>query len=246
MTDLKIEGLTVEIEGKPILKGLDLEVNKGEIHALMGPNGAGKSTLGYAISGHPSYEITEGSVELGGEDITEMDPNERAQLGLFLAMQYPTEIPGVSLTNFLRTAMNAVRGTDVPVREFMTQLRQEMGELGMDDTFLQRNVNEGFSGGEKKRFEILQLAMLKPRIAVLDETDSGLDIDALRIVSQGVNRLADSELGVLLITHYTRILRYITPTYVHVLVDGRIVKSGGADLADELEASGYEQFRSAA
>ena len=246
MAELAIKGLTVEIEGKEILSGLELAVNKGEIHALMGPNGAGKSTLGYAIAGHPSYEITSGTVEIDGQDIAELAPDERAKLGLFLAMQYPTEIPGVSLTNFLRTAMNAVSGTDVPVRQFMTQLREEMSALGMDDKFLQRNVNEGFSGGEKKRFEILQLAMLKPRIAVLDETDSGLDIDALRIVSEGVNRLAGPDLGVLLITHYTRILRYITPDHVHVLVEGRIVKSGGADLADELESSGYEHWRGAA
>jgi Fe-S cluster assembly ATP-binding protein len=242
MTTLQIEGLRVEVEGKEILTGLDLVVAQGETHALMGPNGSGKSTLAYAIAGHPSYEVTGGTIRFDGEDVTELRPDERAKAGLFLAMQYPTEIPGVSMTNFMRTAVNATRTEDLPVREFMTQLKAGMAELKMDPAFLQRNVNEGFSGGEKKRFEILQMAMLRPRMAVLDETDSGLDVDALKIVSEGVNRLRGPELGVLLITHYTRILNYITPDHVHVMAGGRIVKSGGADLAQTLEAEGYEQF----
>lgn len=243
MAELKIEGLTTEAEGTPILQGVDLTIRSGETHALMGPNGSGKSTLAYAIMGHPSYEITGGSVTLDGQDVLSMSPEERASLGLFLAMQYPTEIPGVSLTNFLRTAVNAVRGEETPVRQFMKELREQMTDLGMDEKFLQRNVNEGFSGGEKKRFEILQLALLKPRIAVLDETDSGLDVDALRMVSHGVNALRGPDLGVLIITHYSRILEYVTPDYVHVLLDGQIAKSGGPELADELERTGYEQFR---
>jgi Fe-S cluster assembly ATP-binding protein len=245
MPELEIKGLTVEVEGQPILHGLDLAVAKGEVHALMGPNGSGKSTLAYAVMGHPAYTITGGQVLLKGTDITGLSPDERAALGLFLAMQYPTEIPGVSLTNFLRTSVNATREADVPVRQFMSELRAAMGELEMDEKFLQRNVNEGFSGGEKKRFEILQMTLLRPEIAILDETDSGLDIDALRVVSEGVNRLRGPDLGVLLITHYTRILRYIEPDHVHVMVAGRIVKSGGAELADELERGGYEHLRTA-
>jgi Fe-S cluster assembly ATP-binding protein len=243
MAELEIKGLTVAVEGTEILKGLDLEVAKGDTHALMGPNGSGKSTLAYATMGHPSYEITGGQVLLKGTDITEMAPEERARAGLFLAMQYPTEVPGVSLTNFLRTAINATREVDVPVRQFMTLLREEMAALEMDEKFLQRSVNEGFSGGEKKRFEILQMAMLRPEIAVLDETDSGLDVDALKVVSEGVNRLRGPDVGVLIITHYTRILRYITPDHVHVMVDGRIVQSGGPELAEQLEAEGYEHLR---
>ncbi|MEE8602139.1 Fe-S cluster assembly ATPase SufC [Euzebya tangerina] len=239
---IQIDGLRVEVEGKEILTGLDLIVKQGETHALMGPNGSGKSTLAYAIAGHPAYEVTGGSILFDGEDVTEMAPDERAQVGLFLAMQYPTEIPGVSMTNFLRTAVNATREEDLPVREFMTNLRAGMADLKMDDSFLSRNVNEGFSGGEKKRFEILQMAMLEPRIAVLDETDSGLDVDALKVVSTGVNQLAGPDLGILLITHYTRILNYITPDHVHVMTGGRIVKTGGADLAEVLEEEGYEQF----
>jgi Fe-S cluster assembly ATP-binding protein len=240
---LQIKGLTVSVDGAEILKCLDLEVPQGETHALMGPNGSGKSTLAYAIMGHPSYEITGGSIVLDGTDVADLAPDERARLGLFLAMQYPTEIPGVSLTNFLRTAVNATRTEDMPVRQFMQHLREEMSQLEMDEKFLQRNVNEGFSGGEKKRFEILQLAMLKPRFAVLDETDSGLDVDALRTVSEGVNRLRGPDLGVLIITHYTRILRYIHPDHVHVMFEGRIVQSGGAELAQELEQKGYEHLR---
>ena len=245
MAELEIKGLTVEVEGKEILKGLDLAVAKSETHALMGPNGSGKSTLAYAIMGHPAYTITGGQVLLKGTDISDLAPEERARAGLFLAMQYPTEIPGVSLTNFLRTAVNAVSENDVPVRQFMTQLREDMKALEMDEKFLSRSVNEGFSGGEKKRFEILQMAMLKPEIAVLDETDSGLDVDALRIVSEGVNRMRGPDIGVLIITHYTRILNYITPDQVHVMVDGRVVQSGGPELAEQLEAKGYEHLRAA-
>ena len=245
MAELEIKGLTVEVEGKQILKGLDLAVAKGETHALMGPNGSGKSTLAYAIMGHPAYTITGGQVLLKGTDISDLAPEERAKAGLFLAMQYPTEIPGVSLTNFLRTAVNAVSENDVPVRQFMTQLREDMKALEMDEKFLSRSVNEGFSGGEKKRFEILQMAMLKPEIAVLDETDSGLDVDALRIVSEGVNRMRGPNIGVLIITHYTRILNYITPDHVHVMVDGRVVQSGGPELAEQLESKGYEHLRAA-
>ncbi|MFO8074560.1 MAG: Fe-S cluster assembly ATPase SufC [Actinomycetota bacterium] len=241
--DLQIQGLTVEVEGTEILHGVDLEVSRGETHALMGPNGSGKSTLAYSIMGHPAYDITGGQILLGGEDVTEMTPDERAALGLFLAMQYPTEVPGVSLTNFLRTSIGAVRGEDIPVRQFMTELREQFAALGMDEKFLSRNVNEGFSGGEKKRFEILQMAMLRPRVAVLDETDSGLDIDAVRIVAEGVNRLSGPDLGSLIITHYTRILNYITPDKVHVMSAGKIVQSGGRELADELEQTGYEHFK---
>jgi Fe-S cluster assembly ATP-binding protein len=243
MEELQISGLTVEIEGQEILHGLDLTLAKGETHALMGPNGSGKSTLAYVIAGHPAYTITAGQVLIDGTDILELMPDERAQLGLFLAMQYPTEIPGVSLTNFLRTSLNALRDQDIPVRQFMTDLRAQFEQLDMDPAFMQRNVNEGFSGGEKKRFEILQMAMVKPRYAILDETDSGLDIDALKVVSVGVNRLRGPEMGVLLITHYTRILRYITPDRVHVMFAGRIVESGGPELAEELEEHGYERLR---
>jgi Fe-S cluster assembly ATP-binding protein len=243
MAELEIKGLTVAVEGKQILAGLDLAVAKGETHALMGPNGSGKSTLAYAIMGHPAYQITGGQVLLKGTDVTELTPDERARMGLFLAMQYPTEIPGVSLTNFLRTAVNATSETDMPVRQFMVALRRHMADFQMDEKFLSRNVNEGFSGGEKKRFEILQMAMLAPEIAVLDETDSGLDVDALKIVSEGVNRLRGPDLGVLIITHYTRILRYVQPDYVHVMFEGRLVQSGGPGLAEELEEKGYEHLR---
>jgi Fe-S cluster assembly ATP-binding protein len=243
MAELEIKGLTVAVEGKQILAGLDLAVAKGETHALMGPNGSGKSTLAYAIMGHPAYQITGGQVLLKGTDVTQLTPDERARMGLFLAMQYPTEIPGVSLTNFLRTAVNATSETDMPVRQFMVALRRHMADFQMDEKFLSRNVNEGFSGGEKKRFEILQMAMLAPEIAVLDETDSGLDVDALKIVSEGVNRLRGPDLGVLIITHYTRILRYVRPDYVHVMFEGRLVQSGGPGLAEELEEKGYEHLR---
>ena len=243
MSELQISGLTVEVEGQEILHGLDLTLNRGQTHALMGPNGSGKSTLAYAVAGHPSYEITGGEVRIDGTDILELSPDERAQLGLFLAMQYPTEIPGVSLTNFLRTSINALRDEDVPVRQFMNDLKEQFKLLDMDPAFMQRNVNDGFSGGEKKRFEILQMAMLRPRYAILDETDSGLDIDALKVVSEGVNRLRGPDMAVLLITHYTRILRYITPDRVHVMFAGRIVESGGPELAEELEEHGYERLK---
>lgn len=243
MAELEISGLTVAAQGEEILHGVDLAVSKGETHALMGPNGSGKSTLAYAVAGHPGYEVTGGKVLIDGTDVSELTPDERAGLGLFLAMQYPTEIPGVSLSNFLRTSLNALREQDVPVRQFMTELREQFELLGVDPKFMQRNVNEGFSGGEKKRLEILQLAMIKPQIAILDETDSGLDIDALKVVSDGVNRLRGPDLGILIITHYTRILRYITPDHVHVMYGGRIVESGGPELADQLEEAGYERLR---
>jgi Fe-S cluster assembly ATP-binding protein len=246
MAELEITGLTVAVEGNEILKGVDLTVAKGETHALMGPNGSGKSTLAYAVMGHPAYEITGGTITFKGTDVSELTPDERARLGLFLAMQYPTEVPGVSLTNFLRTAVNAVGDEEMPVRQFMQLLRKEMDELGVPEQFLQRSVNEGFSGGEKKRFEILQLAVMRPEIAVLDETDSGLDIDALKAVAEGVNRLRGPDMGTLIITHYTRILRYITPDHVHVMFEGRIVESGGPELADALEEKGYEHFKAKA
>ena len=241
---LVIDDLRVEVEDKPILQGVSLTVERGKVHALMGPNGSGKSTLAYALAGHPRYRVTGGTVTFDGEDVLDLTPDERARAGMFLAMQYPVEVPGVSVTNFLRTAMNAVRGEDVPVREFAKQLREQMRLLQMDPRFAERSLNEGFSGGEKKRHEILQMALLRPRLAILDETDSGLDIDALKVVSEGVNRLRGPDLGVLLITHYTRILRYIAPDRVHVMVAGRIAESGGPELADELEERGYERWRS--
>jgi len=243
MAELEIDDLTVEVDGREILKGFTLAVQKGRVHALMGPNGSGKSTLAYAVAGHPAYHVTGGSVRFKGEDVLAMTPDERARHGLFLAMQYPVEIPGVSLTNFLRMSVNARRGTELGIRDFMKELRTEMAALDFDEKFLQRAVNEGFSGGEKKRFEILQMSMLAPEIAILDETDSGLDVDALKIVAEGVNAKVGAELGVLVITHYTRILRYIRPDEVHVMVDGRIVQSGGPELADELESGGYEHLR---
>lgn len=242
MADLEIRDLTVEVQGKTILDGVTLDLDKGKTLALMGPNGSGKSTLAYAVAGHPAYEVTGGSIAYKGDDITGWTPDERARAGVFLAMQYPVEVPGVSVTNFLRTAVNARREEDLPVRQFMQQLKGSMADLQVDEKFLQRSINEGFSGGEKKRFEILQMAMLNPEIAVLDETDSGLDVDALKIVSEGVNELRGPDLGVLIITHYTRILRYITPDEVHVMFDGRIVQSGGPELADELEEHGYEHL----
>ncbi len=243
MTVLEIRGLRVAADGKEILKGVSLDVEEGQTQALMGPNGSGKSTLAYAIAGHPAYEVIGGAVRLDGQDVLELAPDERARAGLFLAMQYPVEIPGVSLSNFLRMALNARTGEEVPVRQFMQRLKTEMANLDMDEKFLQRSVNEGFSGGEKKRFEIVQMALLRPKIAILDETDSGLDVDALRTVAEGVNSMIGPNLGVLLITHYTRILRYIRPDIVHVMLDGRIARSGGPELADELEEKGYEQIR---
>jgi Fe-S cluster assembly ATP-binding protein len=231
---------------KPILAGVNLTVRAGETHAIMGPNGSGKSTLAYSIAGHPKYQITSGSVILDGADVLSMTVDERARAGLFLAMQYPVEVPGVSVANFLRTAKTAINGEAPKLRTWGGELKTAMERLGMDPAFAQRNVNEGFSGGEKKRHEIVQLELLQPKVAVLDETDSGLDIDALRVVSEGVNRIrAARQTGVLLITHYTRILRYVQPDFVHVFVGGRIVEEGGAELAQQLEESGYERFLAA-
>jgi Fe-S cluster assembly ATP-binding protein len=246
MADLEIRDLKVEADGTELLHGVTLDLDKGKTLALMGPNGSGKSTLAYAIAGHPAYEVTGGSITWKGSDIAELTPDERARLGVFLAMQYPVEVPGVSVTNFLRTALNAVSEQEVPVREFMQRLKAEMAELDVDQSFLQRSINEGFSGGEKKRFEILQMALLKPQLAVLDETDSGLDVDALKTVAEGVNRLEGPDLGVLIITHYTRILNYIKPDEVHVMFEGRIATSGGPELADELEEHGYDYLRAKA
>jgi Fe-S cluster assembly ATP-binding protein len=240
---LVIEDLHVAVDDKPILRGVDLTVEPGRVHALMGPNGSGKSTLAYALAGHPRYRVTGGKVTFKGEDVLDLRPDERARLGMFLAMQYPVEVPGVSVTNFLRTAINAVRGEDVSVREFARELREQMRLLDMDPKFAERSLNEGFSGGEKKRHEILQMALLHPELAILDETDSGLDVDALRVVAEGVNRMRSPGLGVLLITHYTRILRYISPDFVHVMIDGGVVESGGLELADQLESEGYERWR---
>lgn len=244
---LEIKDLHVSVEteqgAKPILKGVNLTIRQGETHAIMGPNGSGKSTLAYAIAGHPRYEITSGEILLDGENIAEMEVDERAKAGVFLAMQYPVEVPGVTNANFLRTAKTALDGEAPSIRDWLTQVRTAMKNLRMDSSFAERNVNEGFSGGEKKRNEILQLELLKPKFAVLDETDSGLDVDALKIVSEGVNRAIESTgLGVMLITHYTRILRYIKPDYVHVFVDGRVAEQGGPELAERLELEGYDRF----
>src|SRR5262250_750625 len=250
MSVLEVNDLHVAVETddgpRAILRGVDLTIEQGQTHALMGPNGSGKSTLAYAIAGHPKYKVTSGSVTLDGEDVLAMSVDARARAGLFLAMQYPVEVPGVSVSNFLRTAMTAVRGEAPKLRDFAKQLRTSMDELSIDPEFAQRNLNEGFSGGEKKRHEILQLELLDPKIAILDETDSGLDIDALKVVAEGVNRYREQPShGVLLITHYTRILRYVQPDYVHVFVAGRIVEEGGSELAEELETSGYERFLAA-
>jgi Fe-S cluster assembly ATP-binding protein len=247
MSTLKITDLhaSVDVDGgtKEILRGVSLTLDSGSVQAVMGPNGSGKSTLAYVIAGHPKYTVTSGSITLDGVDVLGMSVDERARAGLFLAMQYPVEIPGVSVSNFLRTAATSVRGEAPKLREWIKEVKESMASLQMDPAFSERNVNEGFSGGEKKRHEVLQLALLKPKFAILDETDSGLDVDALRTVSEGVNAFhAASDAGILLITHYTRILRYITPDVVHVFVDGRIVESGGPALADELEAQGYERF----
>jgi Fe-S cluster assembly ATP-binding protein len=247
MATLKITDLHVTVDTdqgtKQILRGVDLEINSGETHAIMGPNGSGKSTLAYTIAGHPKYTVTQGSITLDGADVLEMSVDERARVGLFLAMQYPVEIPGVTVTNFLRTAKTAIDGEAPALRTWIKDVRGAMENLRMDSTFAERNVNEGFSGGEKKRHEILQLELLKPAFAVLDETDSGLDVDALKIVSEGVNRAKENTgLGVLLITHYTRILRYIKPEFVHVFVNGRIAEEGGPELADRLENEGYDRY----
>ncbi len=247
MSVLEIKNLQVsvitEAGNKEILRGVDLTVKSGETHAIMGPNGSGKSTLAYSIAGHPKYLITGGSVTLDGNDVLEMSVDERAKAGLFLAMQYPVEVPGVSVSNFLRTAVTAIRGEAPKVRTWVGEVKEAMASLNIDTAFSERNVNEGFSGGEKKRHEILQMELLRPKIAILDETDSGLDVDALRIVSEGVNRVkANSDLGVMLITHYTRILRYIKPDFVHVFANGRIVEQGGPELAEKLEANGYADY----
>ncbi len=252
----EVDNLHVSIEDKEILKGVDLTVNAGEIHALMGPNGSGKSTLAYVVAGHPSYEVTEGAVRYFGEDILEMDPDERARKGLFLAFQYPTVIPGVSMANFLRMAVTNTRNARVKEieaaggtaqkmtpREFRRLMKDKMAVLKMDDSFASRYLNEGFSGGEKKRAEILQMALLEPKLAIMDETDSGLDIDALHVVSDGVNALTHPGMGIVLITHYQRLLNYIKPHFVHIMMDGRIVQEGGPELAHELEAKGYEGLR---
>jgi Fe-S cluster assembly ATP-binding protein len=249
MSEMVIRNLHVNIEGKEILKGVNLTIPQGEVHAIMGPNGTGKSTLAYTLMGHPSYQVTSGEVIFNGQNVLELKPDARSRLGIFLAFQYPVSIPGVSVANFLRTAVNARRKAlnsedkGIPIPEFRRNLKEKMELLKMDPSFATRYLNEGFSGGEKKRAEILQMAVLKPEIAVLDETDSGLDIDALRIVSEGVNVLRGKDLGVLLITHYQRILNYIKPDYVHVMMDGRIVESGGPELAFSLEERGYEWIK---
>ena len=243
--DIRDLHVSVETEGdtKEILRGVDLTVRSGETHAIMGPNGSGKSTLAYAIAGHPKYTITSGTITLDGEDVLEMAVDERARAGLFLAMQYPVEIPGVTVSNFLRTAKTAVDGEAPKLRTWVKEVESTLAGLQLDKSFSGRSVNEGFSGGEKKRHEILQLDLLKPKFAVLDETDSGLDVDALRVVSDGINRYQDeNDGGILIITHYKRILNYVRPDHVHVFADGRIVQSGGPELADELEEHGYERF----
>jgi Fe-S cluster assembly ATP-binding protein len=241
---LEIRNLHINVEDREIVKGLNLIVNRGEVHAIMGPNGSGKSTLASTLMGHPFYTVTEGEVFVEGQDIGELSADERAKLGMFLAFQYPHSVPGVTVANFLRTAVNSVRGPEnkMSPRDFRAQLRERMALLKMDDSVAGRYINEGFSGGEKKRAEILQMAMLQPKLAIMDETDSGLDIDALRIVADGVNSLLGPELGVLLITHYQRLLNYIKPDHVHVMIDGRIVAEGGPELAHELEKSGYAAF----
>jgi Fe-S cluster assembly ATP-binding protein len=247
MSTLEIKDLHVSVDteegAKEILRGVTLTIRSGETHAIMGPNGSGKSTLAYSVAGHPKYTVTSGSVTLDGEDVLAMKVDERARAGLFLAMQYPVEVPGVTVSNFLRTAKTAIDGDAPKLRTWVKDMKGAMAQLRMDPAFAERNVNEGFSGGEKKRHEILQMELLRPKFAVLDETDSGLDVDALRVVSEGVNRAKEATgAGVLLITHYTRILRYIEPDFVHVFVDGRIAEEGGKELADRLEAEGYDRF----
>jgi len=256
VSDLEIKDLHVQVDGKEILKGIDLVVRAGEVHAIMGPNGSGKSTLALTIMGHPRYKVTSGEVRFDGKDVLAMPVDERARAGLFLAFQYPAAIPGVSVANFLRTAINARRAergttaaagerknTDIPIPQFRKMLQEKTKLLEVDDSFITRSVNDGFSGGEKKRLEMLQMHMFSPKAVILDETDSGLDIDALKVVSQGIEALRSPEVGILLITHYERMLRYVTPDFVHVLVDGRIVRTGGRELAAELEAKGYDFVR---
>ena len=250
MSTLEIKNLHAQVlpneedgEPKEILKGVNLTIKSGETHAVMGPNGSGKSTLSYVIAGHPKYEVTEGEVLLDGENLLEMEVDERARAGLFLAMQYPTEVPGVKMAQFMRSAVTAIRGEAPKLREWNKELTEAREKLSIDKSFAHRSVNEGFSGGEKKRHEVMQLDILKPKFAVMDETDSGLDVDALRVVSDGINRYQDeTNGGILLITHYKRILNYVTPDFVHVFADGQVIKTGGAELADQLEADGYDQF----
>ncbi len=249
MAEFEIEDLHVAVEGREILKGVSLGLSRGEVHAVMGPNGSGKSTLSNTLMGHPGYEVTGGRVLFQGQDLLQLEPDERARLGIYLAFQYPTVVPGVTMANFLRTALNAKRGYDgkdkskaISPREFRTLLKEPMQTLRMDDTFLSRYINDGFSGGEKKRAEILQMAVLKPQIAILDETDSGLDIDSIKFVSESINSLRGPDLGVLIITHYTRILQFIEPDFVHVLVQGQVVRSGGPEVADQLELTGYSEW----
>ncbi len=249
MADFEIRDLRVNVEGREILQGITLSINRGEVHAVMGPNGSGKSTLSSALMGHPAYEVTGGSVTLKGHDLLALAPDERARLGLYLALQYPTVVPGVTMANFLRTAVNARRGYDgkdkslaIKPKEFRALLKDQMGTLRMDDSFLSRYINDGFSGGEKKRAEILQMAVLQPEIAILDETDSGLDIDSIQYVAESINSMRSQNLGVLMITHYARILGLVRPDFVHVLVHGQIVSSGGPDLADQLERTGYAEW----
>jgi Fe-S cluster assembly ATP-binding protein len=240
---LQIDDLHVSVEGKEILQGVTLTVNAGEVQAIMGPNGSGKSTLSFCLMGHPKYAVTGGRIRYKGQALDDLAPNERAAAGIFLAFQYPTAIPGVTVANFLRAALRGVRGQEVPIREFRQTVKTQLKALGIPDAFMNRYVNDGFSGGEKKRMEILQMAILSPSLAVLDETDSGLDIDALKTVARGINTLRAPERGMLLITHYQRILNYVRPDVVHVIIDGRVARSGGPELAQELEAKGYEGFR---
>ena len=242
---LNIGDLHVTVEGQEILKGVTLMVDRGQVHAIMGPNGSGKSTLSHTLMGHPRYRVTGGRILYRGQDLSGLTPDERARQGIFLAFQYPTAIPGVSVVNFLREALKARFGKDVPVKEFRTRIKEQMALLGIDEAFATRYVNDGFSGGEKKRHEILQMALLQPELAILDETDSGLDIDALKTVAQGINRLRDPQRGILLITHYQRLLDYVQPDVIHVMVAGQIVRSGGKELAQALEAKGYEEFKAA-
>ena len=242
---LEIRDLRVAVDGKEILRGVSLEVPKGQVHALMGPNGAGKTSLGYAVMGHPKYQVTQGEISWAGESVLGKPPEERSRMGLFLSLQYPTAIPGVTTTNFLRAALKG-QGKELPARDFLKLIRQEVAALKMDQSFMSRYINDNFSGGEKKRMEIVQMAVLKPEMAILDETDSGLDVDALRTVAEGVNRVRGDGMGILIITHYQRILDYITPDRVHVMAAGRVIASGGAELVKEIEASGYDPMLRAA